>query len=495
MKKILIVLITAVTFSIGNSTQAQISSGISFNTFYNELNPYGQWINDPIYGQVWVANQQGFEPYYDNGHWVFTSYGWTWVSDYPWGWAPFHYGRWAFTSYGWAWVPGYEWAPAWVGWCQNDGYYGWAPLSPGLGFNISFDNIPRDRWRFVQQQYLNSPSIPNYFIRPDRNVNVYNNVTIINNTQVINNTTYVAGPQKESVERATREKIETRQLAFSETRQQTRVDKKQVEMFRPDLKANQAVGPIQPPAIKKDERTISAPSNNTEKKVPLVLPQTSQQPVLTDQQKNAQAESLRRQKGERLKVVIPNQPVQEQSVQSKEIKKPQPAIQQKLPEKNQQQQAVPQKDIQRQNKLPQLKLKAQKEQQAAAQQKDQQMQNYLQQQKLQAEKEQQAAAQQQDLQRQNELQQQKLQAQKEQQAAAQQQDLQRQNEFRQQKIQQQNQIRQQQIQDQKIQQQQGAQEQRLQLQNEKQQRSEPQQQSAAQPVQERKPQQKTKTPF
>ncbi|MFX8813069.1 DUF6600 domain-containing protein, partial [Acinetobacter baumannii] len=89
----------------------------------------------------------GFTPYRTGGHWVYSNAGWAWASDYNWGWAPFHYGRWAFDPmYGWFWVPGYEWAPAWVSWRSGGGYYGWAPLSPGINIsvNATFGNIPTE---------------------------------------------------------------------------------------------------------------------------------------------------------------------------------------------------------------------------------------------------------------------------------------------------------------------------------------------------------------
>ncbi|MFA6795615.1 MAG: DUF6600 domain-containing protein, partial [Proteiniphilum sp.] len=87
----------------------QDNSGISFNVFYNELRPYGRWINNGRYGRVWVPNVgRDFHPYATNGYWVMTDYGNTWVSDYSWGWAPFHYGRWFYDDYyGWSWMPGY----------------------------------------------------------------------------------------------------------------------------------------------------------------------------------------------------------------------------------------------------------------------------------------------------------------------------------------------------------------------------------------------------
>ena len=34
--------------------------GISFNVFYNELRPYGRWINSHSYGRVWIPNVAGF---------------------------------------------------------------------------------------------------------------------------------------------------------------------------------------------------------------------------------------------------------------------------------------------------------------------------------------------------------------------------------------------------------------------------------------------------
>lgn len=68
---------------------------ISFQVFYDELSPYGDWIEDPNYGFIWVPYvDQSFQPYSTNGHWVMSTYGNTWVSQYNWGWAPFHYGRW-----------------------------------------------------------------------------------------------------------------------------------------------------------------------------------------------------------------------------------------------------------------------------------------------------------------------------------------------------------------------------------------------------------------
>lgn len=165
----------------------------SYQTFYDQLSPYGQWIDDPHYGYVWLPYAgPDFKPYATNGHWVYTDEGWTWNSGYPWGWAAFHYGRWYFQDgYGWMWVPGNEWAPAWVTWRNSDEYYGWAPLGPNVSINIAIGGgyaPPPHYWCFVPHQYVASPQINNYYVRESNNVTIINQTTVINNYN-INNTT------------------------------------------------------------------------------------------------------------------------------------------------------------------------------------------------------------------------------------------------------------------------------------------------------------------
>jgi hypothetical protein len=166
---------------------------VSYQSFYDALSPYGQWINNPDYGYVWMPTvAPDFTPYGSNGHWVYTDEGWTWDSDYPWGWAAFHYGRWFFEDgYGWMWIPGNEWAPAWVSWRRSPDYYGWAPLGPQVSISASYGgsyNPPPHYWHFVPQQYVARPQVNNYFVSEQQNVTIVRNTTIIRNT-TINNTT------------------------------------------------------------------------------------------------------------------------------------------------------------------------------------------------------------------------------------------------------------------------------------------------------------------
>src|SRR5882757_6299866 len=182
---------------------------VSYQTFYDQLSPYGQWIDNPQYGYVWLPDAgPDFKPYASNGHWVYTDEGWTWDSGYPWGWATFHYGRWFFQDgYGWTWIPGNEWAPAWVSWRNSDEYYGWAPMGPNVSFGMVVSggyNPPSHDWCFVPHQYVSSPQMNNYYVRETNNVTIINRTTIINNTTVINrprNTHYGMGPDPNEVGR------------------------------------------------------------------------------------------------------------------------------------------------------------------------------------------------------------------------------------------------------------------------------------------------------
>src|SRR5574338_385862 len=57
-----------------NKISAQVSVGISFQTFYDDLSTYGQWINYPEYGYVWQPDDRygDFRPYSSGGHWAWS---------------------------------------------------------------------------------------------------------------------------------------------------------------------------------------------------------------------------------------------------------------------------------------------------------------------------------------------------------------------------------------------------------------------------------------
>lgn len=214
---------------------------ISYETFYDQLQPYGNWVNYPEYGNVWQPYMQnGFRPYESGGHWVSTVDGWAWASDYNWGWAPFHYGRWFFDqSIGWAWVPGYEWAPAWVTWGQYNDYYAWAPLAPGINVGIGNNwRAPANYWSFVPRNYINYSNLNRYAIAGNYNTNV-NNINIINNYNSYNQKDYYhRGPDYQEVQRFTHKPITPVTIAPVNKPGSARVVNRQLQIYRPPVSAN-----------------------------------------------------------------------------------------------------------------------------------------------------------------------------------------------------------------------------------------------------------------
>ena len=233
------VFISMLVYGALNRAEASVAPmNVSFQVFYDELSPYGDWVSDPTHGYVWIPYvDAGFQPYQTNGYWVNSRFGNTWVSLYDWGWAPFHYGRWFFTDYyGWAWVPGYEWAPAWVSWRTGRGYYGWAPLWPSVGVHVSV-GFPMHHWVFVPRRRFLARNIYNYYI-PQRNVAViYNRTTVINNTYVYNNRTYVAGPSRTELQRVTRSNVPVYEVSNGRRPGRTLVENRSVQIYQPQLES------------------------------------------------------------------------------------------------------------------------------------------------------------------------------------------------------------------------------------------------------------------
>jgi len=253
--------------------------GVSFGIFYNELSPYGQWVDYPNYGYVWIPSAgPDFAPYSSNGYWIWTEYGWTWVSGYSWGWAPFHYGRWDYdNSYGWFWVPDNEWGPSWVNWRRADGYYGWAPIRPGISLSVSFGSgytVPNDRWRFVRDKDFSRIDINHYYI------NRTNNVTIIKNSSVINRTysdqsrhsTYVSGPDRADVQKITGRTIQPVVIHDNEKPGQN-LKNGQLQIYRPQVQMNDENGRRPVPSRVVNLKDVKRPSErNVQNPTPNVTP-------------------------------------------------------------------------------------------------------------------------------------------------------------------------------------------------------------------------------
>ncbi len=250
---------------VSGSTQTAKAQGedISLQTFYDELSPYGVWINDPQYGYVWRpdVDQREFRPYYTNGRWVMTEYGNTWVSNYEWGWAPFHYGRWAYNRHNhWVWIPDTVWGPAWVTWRTGGGYYGWAPLGPSISIGINIGRngyrVPDIYWNFVPYHHIYYTKLPRYY--GGRNRIYIQNTVIINNTYVRNNRTYYTGPRAEEIRRATNQNVTVYNLNRNARPGPARIENNTVNIYTPRPSRAQAEDRRnESPSFERNERMSS----------------------------------------------------------------------------------------------------------------------------------------------------------------------------------------------------------------------------------------------
>ena len=222
-------------------TTTEAQTRVSLQVFYDELQPYGTWMDYGNHGYVWIPRvDRGFVPYGTNGYWINTEYGNTWVSDYAWGWAPFHYGRWLFDDfYGWLWIPDTQWGPAWVAWRSGGGYYGWAPLMPGMGIHSSFhfyDNFPRHYWNFVPYRYITYRHVHHHCVPRPQVVNIINHTTIITHNHTDQRRrTYFTGPTRDEIERRGGGRVTVHKIDESERPGRTEVSRSTANFYRPEI--------------------------------------------------------------------------------------------------------------------------------------------------------------------------------------------------------------------------------------------------------------------
>ena len=283
-------------------TTAQ-ESNVSFQVFYDQLSPFGQWIDYSDYGYVWIPDAGSeFVPYSTDGHWILTDYGWTWASDYSWGWATFHYGRWDFNdSFGWFWVPDNEWGPAWVNWRQADGYYGWSPMEPGMSVSMSFgrqyDN-QNDHWMFVRSMDIERTDINRYYVNRADHQRIARNSVVINNTFIDNSrhTTYVSGPSRIQVQKVVGRNIQPVVIRENNKPGQV-ISNGQLRIYRPQIVKNSPNGRKSVPTRVTNMNDVRrTPANNSlnQHSVGNPVNRTNQQPVRTVVPQNNTAQPVQR---------------------------------------------------------------------------------------------------------------------------------------------------------------------------------------------------------
>jgi len=362
---LLLLVLAGSNLAIPSAVFAQ-QGNVNFQVFYDQLSPYGEWTSNSDYGYIWIPDVgPEFSPYSTNGSWIMTDYGWTWVSDYPWGWAPFHYGRWDYdNNYGWFWVPDNEWGPSWVTWRRGNGYYGWAPMRPGISVSMSFgngyDNI--DHWNFVRDRDFGRPNQGRYYVNRRDNDMIIRSSSVIINTYNDNNrnVTYISGPGREDVQRYSGRRISNVTIHDNDRPGQN-LSRNQLEIYRPQFDRNN------------DARQRSAPSKVLDIKDVRPVSERNSGNRRNDVHVNQQQLPAENRKTDQTRAVQREQPADNRRNDQQRQKELQIQQQQQVQQQAQQQQ-IQQKQQTESSRLDQQKQKDQQQQQQQVQQQQQQQQ-------------------------------------------------------------------------------------------------------------------------
>lgn len=346
---------------------------VSYQNFYDQLAPYGQWVNDPAFGDVFVPNvPMGFRPYASDGYWAMTDQGNMWMSNEPWAWACYHYGRWTYNGYyGWIWIPGYQWAPSWVSWRYGGGYCGWAPMGPGYNVGGVY-NYPDNYWVFVTPDYLYRPNVYEYYGHEAPGIYL-GRTSYITETYGGGGGRYYYGPSREMIERETHQPIQVYHIASASRPGVAQIGGNQLTVYRPAV--NQASAAYAHPAnvihtdghpIGRSPEPVSAAHQNARPEFhqqhPEVFqaqpqhaqPQQPQRPQQIEPQQRPQAQPQRFQQPEQQS--RPQQPQQ----QSQPQRPAQPQQQRPQQAQPQQQRPQPQQQQRGQQQRPQPQRAQQK---------------------------------------------------------------------------------------------------------------------------------------
>ena len=136
-------------------------------------------------------------------------------------------------------VPDTEWAPAWVAWRSGGGYYGWAPLMPGMGIHSSFhfyNNFPSHYWSFVPYRYVTYRQVHRHCVPRPQVVNIINHTTIVTHNHTDQRRhTYFTGPTRDEIERRGGGRVTVHKVSESDCPGRTEVSRSTANFYRPEI--------------------------------------------------------------------------------------------------------------------------------------------------------------------------------------------------------------------------------------------------------------------
>ncbi|HEY0478647.1 MAG TPA: DUF6600 domain-containing protein [Kofleriaceae bacterium] len=183
--------------NVGGDTYDTVAPGDpveAVDVFYDQLSPYGVWVDEPDVGRVFVPETANYVPY-TTGHWEYTNLGFVWISTEPYAWATSHYGRWAYSRYygRWYWLPDTSWGPAWVEWRTAGNDFGWAPLGPDVVVRAGWQP-PVDAWHYCSAEHVLDVNLVRYYEPRERVVEIHRAARPVEHYATVSNVRVAVGP-------------------------------------------------------------------------------------------------------------------------------------------------------------------------------------------------------------------------------------------------------------------------------------------------------------
>lgn len=312
----------AADVKVSGGVNVSVGSDLNLSFFYESLAPHGEWRHIEKVGWAWqpsvVVIEETWRPY-ANGHWVWSDYGWYWVSDYEWGWAPFHYGRWTYVNeFRWVWVPDVTWGPAWVVFREGGGFYGWAPLPPGVtvdfGVGLTFRNqrvgigfdfgLAPVAFTFVAADRFLEPNLATVAVRINEQPRIFERTKVVQNSITINDNRVInQGVPVQQVAQATKKEIKPLQVteakAATGSTPREQISGNQITAFKPQIKNEAPKDPSAFSNVKKADASAKSGAQTPPGRTQAGTADQQQQPPNADQttaRKKAEADKPEEQK-------------------------------------------------------------------------------------------------------------------------------------------------------------------------------------------------------
>jgi hypothetical protein len=160
-------------------------------------------------------------------------------------------------------------------------------LRPGISISLAFGrdyHERNERWNFVRDRDITRPDISRHYVNRTNNVTIINNSTVIVNTRKDNNrnVTYIAGPDRDDVQRVTRTPVKS--VAIRERNQPGhQLNNGELQIYRPQVQKR--IGNGQNPAPSKVTRLNDVKpasernAGNRQQQPPTVNPPDKGQPT------------------------------------------------------------------------------------------------------------------------------------------------------------------------------------------------------------------------